>query len=67
MMAYGELYDCADLVLLYPRQVAEKTRRCLPIKPSGTRMLRVADIDISTNRLAVEDELAELVVGGGKR
>lgn len=67
MMAYGELYDCADLVLLYPRQVAEKTRRCLPIKPRGMRMLRVADIDISTNRLAVEDELAELVVGGGKR
>ena len=67
MMAYGELYDCANLVLLYPRQVAEKTRRCLPIKPSGIRILRVADIDISTNRLAVEDELAELVGRSGSK
>jgi hypothetical protein len=67
MKAYGELYDCADLVLLYPRQVAEKTRRCLPIRPSGSRMLRVAGIDISADHLAVENELAELVGGGGKR
>lgn len=63
MMAYGELYDCADLVLLYPRHIVERTRRRLPIKPSGNRVLRVADIDITTDRSAVEDELTELVGG----
>ncbi len=61
MMAYGELYDCTDLVLLYPRQAASKTRRRLPIRPSGIKALRVADIDISADRPSVEQELAELI------
>ena len=62
MMAYGELYDCADLLLLYPRQTGVgKTRRRLLIKPSGLRKLRVADIDIAADRPAVEEELGELM------
>jgi 5-methylcytosine-specific restriction enzyme subunit McrC len=64
MMAYGELYDCVDLVLLYPRRNTTKTRRRLPIKPSGTRALRVTDIDITADRYVVETELGELFGGG---
>lgn len=61
MMAYGELYDCADLVLLYPRQAVARTRRRLPIKPSGVRALQVADIDVTADLHAIEQELAELI------
>jgi len=63
MMAYGELYDCANLALLYPRQAPTKTRRRLPIKPSGMKALSVFDIDMTGDRSAVEEELRELVAG----
>lgn len=61
MMAYGDLYDCPELLLLYPRQTVTKTRRRLPIKPRGIRALQVADVDMTADLRAVEQELDELI------
>jgi hypothetical protein len=47
--------------LLYPRQAVAGTRRRLPIKPSGVRALQVADIDVTADLHAIEQELAELI------
>jgi 5-methylcytosine-specific restriction enzyme subunit McrC len=65
MMAYGELYRCETLVLLYPHHAGLDVNEGLQADhrvTGGTRHLRVATVDISRTA-ALESRLAAMALG----
>lgn len=62
MMAYGELYDCAKLVLLYPRQDINKIRREFKTNTKDNRFVRVCDVDVRVKLSEMEAELLGIII-----
>lgn len=65
LMAYGQLYDCPHLLLLYPHHHAlgsnELCRDYTVAPKDGGRRLSVATVDITSGTAGVMQRLAELV------
>lgn len=64
-MAYGQLYDCKRMILLYPHHnqlsAEEKWKNCSIASKDNDRQLIVATIDVAAKREEVGASLASLV------
>lgn len=66
MMAYGQLYDCDDLILLYPHHKGlgkAGVQQTFTINPTSHRCLRICSVDITSGDAAVLDQLYTLGTG----
>ncbi|MFC3175009.1 McrC family protein [Novosphingobium bradum] len=65
LMAYGRLYECPDLVLLYPHHAglgADRFERAFLIRPCHSQRLRFASVDVSLNEQDVVQQLHHLIM-----
>jgi 5-methylcytosine-specific restriction enzyme subunit McrC len=65
LMAYGRLYECHELVLLYPHHAGlgpDRFERAFLIRPCHTQRLRFASADVSRDENEVVRRLHDLVL-----
>ena len=71
LLAYGRIYDCSDVVLLYPHHSAlppEPIRRPYSIaRPDAQERLTVATLDVTGSRRSHEKAFKELVDAASSR
>ncbi|QVM85182.1 McrC family protein [Novosphingobium decolorationis] len=64
MMAYGQVHDCAQLMLLYPARPGSGSRmlRSFTVHPDGERTLSIAAVDMAASPRASARALRDLIV-----